>query len=190
MNGILITFPIAVILHFLRICVIIMGFFFIGIFPERIEWCEEDSLSSSLAFLSIWNASVLQDRLDERTTPVKNMLLPIVRNQNVLQQLRVYCYSTTVSLNCSEVSSGIFGICTVLEARLAASLMNRSKANLCLRNLVLPVLRTLSAVPALSCPNESLRQIVFHLDRNDAPILQPFWRPLSAELLHTMNWQE
>ena len=45
------------------------------------------------------------------------------------------------------------------------------EANVFLRNLVLHVLRTLSAVLALSCPTEALRQIVFHLDRNDAPFL-------------------
>ena len=57
------------------------AFFFIGILPERIEWCEEDSLSSWCAFLSTWNVSVLQDRLDaERTTPRKYIFLPIVRN--------------------------------------------------------------------------------------------------------------
>ena len=43
--------------------------------------------------------------------------------------------------------------------------------NAFLKNLVLPVLRTLSAVPALSRPIESLRQVVFHLDRNDTPFL-------------------
>ena len=43
-----------------------------------------------------------------------------------------------------------------------------------LRNLVLHVLRTLSAVLALSCPSEVLRQIVVHLGRNVAP----FWYPI------------
>ena len=65
-------FPISVIVHFLKNCEVITGFFFIGIFPEKIGWCEEDSLSSSLVFLPSWNESVLKERLDaERTTPVK-----------------------------------------------------------------------------------------------------------------------
>ena len=67
-------------------------------------------------------------RLDAgRTTTVKNILLPIVRNQNVIHQLRVNCHCTRVSLNCLEASQGIFGILTVLEPRLAASLKNKSK---------------------------------------------------------------
>ena len=74
------------------------------------------------------NQSILQDRLDaERTTPVKDFLLPVVRNPNVLHQLRVTCFSTRVSVNCSEVSLGIFGILAVLESCLAASFMNKSK---------------------------------------------------------------
>ena len=76
----LVTFPIAVIVHLLRNCEVITGFFCAGIFLERIEWCEEDSLSSFLAFLSTWNESVLKDRLDAgRTTPVKNILFPICK---------------------------------------------------------------------------------------------------------------
>ena len=59
---------------------------------------------------------------------------------------------------------------TVLDPRLAASLMNKSKPFFCLGNLVLPVLLRLSAIPASSCPNESLRQVVFQLDRGYAPI--------------------
>ena len=42
-------------------------------------------------------------------------------------QLRVNCYSTRVSLNCSEASQGICRTFTVLEPRLAASLMSKSK---------------------------------------------------------------
>ena len=114
--------------HFLRNCVIITGFFFIGIFAKRIEWCEEDSLPSSLAFLSTWNESVLKDRLDaERATPVKKKLFPIVRNLNVLHQRRVNWCSTRVSLNCLKESQGIFGILALLESCLAASFMNKSK---------------------------------------------------------------
>ena len=76
MNSILITFPIAVLVHLLRNCEVITGFFCAGIFLERIERCEEDGLSFFLPFLSTWNESVLKDRLDaERTTPVNKYTL-------------------------------------------------------------------------------------------------------------------
>ena len=106
----------------------------------------------------------------ERTTPVKHILFPIAKNHHVPHQLRLNCYSTRVSLNCPKVRQGNFGILAILEPRLDASWMNESKP-VCLRNIVLLSLRTLSAVPASSCPNESLGQVVFRLDRNDAPIL-------------------
>ena len=84
---------------------IITGFFFIGVTTKSAEWYDEDSLPSSVAFLSTRNQSVLKDRLDaERTTPVKDVLFPIVRNSNVPHQLRVNWYSTRVPLNCSKVS--------------------------------------------------------------------------------------
>ena len=57
--------------------------------------------------------------------------------------------------------------------------------------LVLLCSRTLSAISALSCPNEMLHQIVGLLDHNDAPTLWPFWRSLLQEiLLCVMNKQE
>ena len=77
----LITIPIAVTVHFLGNCKVITGCFFIWIFPERVERCEEDGLSSFVPLFSSCNESDLKDGLDaERTTPVKNKLLPIVRN--------------------------------------------------------------------------------------------------------------
>ena len=109
MNGILIPFQIAVIVHFWKNCKVITGFFFIWIFTERgqrVERCEEDGLSSFLAFPSSWNESVLKDRLDAGgTTPVEHILFPTVRNHSVPHQLRRYCYSTRVSLNCSDVKN-------------------------------------------------------------------------------------
>ena len=72
-------------------------------------------------------------------------------------------------MNCSEVSQGMLRILTVLESCLAASFVKKSKPTVDLRNLVLHVLRTLSAVPSSWRPNDVLRQIVVHLDRNDAP---------------------
>ena len=112
----------AVIMHFLRNRVIITGS------SSSESRCEEDGLSSSVAFLSTWNESVLWDEFGtERTAPLKNIFHPIVKNQNVLHQLRVNCCSTRVSLNCSDVNQGILGILAVLEPRLDASLMNKSK---------------------------------------------------------------
>ena len=72
--------------------------------------------------MSTQNQSTLKDRLDaERTTPVKDILFPIVRNSNVHHQDRVKWYSTRVSLNCSKVSQGFLGILAVLESWIAAS---------------------------------------------------------------------
>ena len=66
-NGILITFPMTVIVHFLKNCVIITGFFS----TRWIKWCEEDNRSSLVAFLSTQSETVLEDRLNAvRTTPV------------------------------------------------------------------------------------------------------------------------
>ena len=68
------------------------------------------------------------DGLDsECTTLLKNILFPMVWNPTVPRQLWVNCYSTRVSLNCSKVSQGIFGILAILEPRLAASFMDESK---------------------------------------------------------------
>ena len=166
-------------------------FFFFRISTKGLEWCEEDSLPSFVAFLPTWNESVLWDGLDaERKDPVKNVFLPIVRNQNVSHQLRVNCYSTSVSLKCLKVRQGILGNPRSTRTLSCCFLHEQVVANVSLGNLVLNILRTLSAVLALSCPTEALRQIVVHLDRNDAPFLSLFWRPLLAELLHAMNWQE
>ena len=125
-HGILITFPIAVIVHFLLNCEVITGFLFIGIFTEKIEWCEEDRLSYFVASMSTRNQSILQERLNaERTTPVKiEHQCPWLARKETL---------------------------TEFDPR-RASLMN-VETSLCLRNLVLPVLRTLSAVLALPICN-------------------------------------
>ena len=64
------------------------------------------------------------------------------------------------------------------------------EANTFLRNLLLHVFQTISATLALSCPNALRRQIVIHLDRDDAPFLQPFWRPVLTELHRPKNWRE
>ena len=116
------------IVHFLGNCKVITWCFFIWIFTERVERCEEDGLSSLLVFFSSCHESVLEDGLNaEGTTPVKHKLFPIVRNLYVLHQFRRNCYSTRVSLNCSIESQGFFGILATLEPHLAASFMDESK---------------------------------------------------------------
>ena len=72
-NGVLIMFPIAVTVHFPWNCEVISGCFFIWIFTEMVDRCEEDGLSSLLALFSSCNESVLQDGLDAvGTTPRTN----------------------------------------------------------------------------------------------------------------------
>ena len=128
-NGVLIMFPIAVVVHLPGNREVITGCFFIWILPERVERCEEDGLSSILALFSSWNESVLQDGLDaERTTLVQHKLFPFARNHNVPNQFRCHCCSTRVSLNFSKISQGFFGILAILEPRLAAPFMDVSKS--------------------------------------------------------------
>ena len=55
----------------------------------------------------------------KRTNPVKQILFRISRSPSVLHQLSINCYSTRVSLNCSNVSQGIFGILEVFKSCLA-----------------------------------------------------------------------
>ena len=99
-NGNLITFSIAMIVHFLGNSEVITGYFFTLIFTERVERCEEDGLSSILVLFPSCNESVLKDGLNaEGTTPVKHNLFPIFGNFNVPHQFRRNCYSTRVSLN-------------------------------------------------------------------------------------------
>ena len=155
MNGILITFPIALIVHFLRNLASESP-------PEKIEWCEEDSLCRPPLFcFPTWNESVLMDGLGaERTAPVKT--------KNAFMCKEIISMPSLQSLE--NKNKECLGILAILEPRLAASL-EYVEACVFLRNLVLHVLRTLSAVPALSCPNEALRQVDFHIDRHDEPFL-------------------
>ena len=158
-HGILITFPIAVIVHFFRNCDVITGFFFVGHFPERIAWCGEDILSSSLQIgrwknnhCEKYTPSNCKESERDPSTPGQLSL-----HQSVLELLG------SKPRNFWNPHSTRTSSCCFLEEQV--------EANLCLKNLVLPVLRTLSALPALSRPNETLRQVVFHLDLNDAPLL-------------------
>ena len=83
-NCILVTLPMTVVVHCLRNCVIITGFIIVGISTKRVNWCEEDSLPSFVAFPSTRSQSDFRDRLNaETTTHVKIILFPIVRNPNV-----------------------------------------------------------------------------------------------------------
>ena len=69
----------------------IMGFFFIWIFTIRAQRCKEDYLSYFVAFFSIRNQFALQDRLNApRTTSVKDVVFPVLRNRRVSHQLRHY----------------------------------------------------------------------------------------------------
>ena len=79
-NGVLIMFPIAVIMHLPGNCEVLTGCLFIWILPERVERCEEDGLSSRLALFSSCIESVQDGLGAEGTTPVKHKLFPIVRN--------------------------------------------------------------------------------------------------------------
>ena len=169
-DDILIAFPIAVTVHVLRNCVIITGFFFIGTTTKRVKWCEENSLPSSLAFLSNWNESVLWDGLDaERTAPVKKYTLSNLKESECAPstQAQLLFHESVLELigskprNCWNPHSTRTSSCCFFDEYF--------EANVFLRNLVLHFMRTLSAVMALSFPNAALRQVVSHLDRNDAP---------------------
>ena len=153
-----------VVVRFPRNCAIITGFFFVGISTKRVKWCEEVSLPSFAAFLSTRNQSVLKERLNaERTNPCEKYIPSNSKESE--------CTPSKVSLNCSKIIQGMFGILVVLESCLDASFM-KVEASASLRNFVLHMFcERFQAVPALSCPSEVLRQIVVHLDGNDAPFL-------------------
>ena len=139
----------------LRNCVIITGCFFIWIFSERVERCEEDGLSSFLALFSSCNESVLKDGLDaERTTPCETQTL-----SNRAHQFK---------RNCCFLHGWV-------------------EANLFLKNLV----RTLSAVSALSCSNGLLHHNVGLPNHNDVPIFVTILEiAVGRDPLRTLNWQE
>ena len=152
-NGILMMFPMTVIVQFLRNCVIITGFFFIGTSTKRVKWCEESSLPCFVAFLSTRYQSVLKDRLNaERTTPCEKYALSnckectpstqghLLFHQNVLELLE-----SKPRIVSNPRSSRILSCCFLHE---------QVEDNASLRNLVLHVFRPLSAVPVIVCPNE------------------------------------
>ena len=126
-HDILITFPMTVVVQFLRNCVIITRLFFVGISTKRVKWCEQDSLPSFVAFMSTRNQYNLKDRLNAEKDNLCEKNFPNLRNSNILHQPKVTWHSTRVSLNCSKVSQGFFGILTILESCLAASVMDKSK---------------------------------------------------------------
>ena len=151
--------PIAVIVHILGNCEVITVFFFIWISPVRVERCEEVGLSSLLVLFPpamspisrmdwmlkeqhLWETQTLSNRKELKCAPsIQAQLL----FQSVLELL-------------DSKPKDFFGIVAILEHRLAASFMDESKPPLLLRNLVLLVSRTPSAVSSLSCPNEPLHQ--------------------------------
>ena len=66
-------------------------------------------------------------------------------------------------------------------------LHEKVEANASLRNLVLHVLRTLSAVPASSCPSEVLRQIVVHLMTHHAVDRAPPNEEVAGITFHVLS---
>ena len=116
-----------VVVHFLRNCVIITGFFFVGISTKRVTWCEEDSLPSFVAFFSIQNQSVLKDRLNaERTTLVENILSNCEESEcTPSTQCQLIFHQSVLELLKSKPR--FFGILAVLEPRLATCFMDVSK---------------------------------------------------------------
>ena len=102
--SILVVLPIAVLMHFPWHWKVVTEFFFIWTFSKRVEKCEEDCLSSLLAFSSSCNESLLKDGLDvESTSSMDEKLFPIVWNYDVTHQFRCDHVSTSVSLNCTNV---------------------------------------------------------------------------------------
>ena len=79
LNGILIPFPITVIVHFLRNCVNITRFFFVRISTTRVQRCKEDCLPCFVAFFTTRNLW---------TTSMKDVLFPVARNRRVPHQFR------------------------------------------------------------------------------------------------------
>ena len=160
-----------VIMYFLMNCVIIMGFFFIWIFTIRAQRCKEDYLSYFVAFFSIRNQFALQDRLNApRTTSVKDVVFPVLRNRRVSHQLRHYRKTTRVSLNCSKVRQGIAVIHTVFNSCLAASFLNKQNPIFFWEILRL-LFFTPSARPVLRWSNDMIHQVLVRLDRKDVPTL-------------------
>ena len=109
---VLITFPIAVIVHFLRNLVIITGFSSSESLPKRVSGVKKTVCVVRPCFASpTWNESVLMDGLDaERTAPVKTKMPSCAKNLN----LCLHC-------NRSKIKKRCFGILAMIEPRLAAS---------------------------------------------------------------------
>ena len=102
MYCILIVLPISVVMYFLRNSVIIMRFLFIFVVTEWIQRCEEDCLSNFAIIFSSLNSSTHQNGLRvPRHSPVKDVLLPGVRNKCVFRHYWSHGNTTRVSLNSS-----------------------------------------------------------------------------------------
>ena len=170
---------------------IITRFFFVGnSTKKRVTWCDEDSLPSFVASMSTRNQFILWGTMNaERTTSVKNILCRIVKNsskhpstqgqwvfhQKVLELLvskpRIFWnaqHSTLVLLLPSCISRSQY-------------FSEKSRA---------PCFANAFSNTSLIVSQCIGRQIVVHLDRNDAPFSLPFWRPVLTELLRTKNWLE
>ena len=124
-NGILITFPMTVVVHFLRNCVIITGSSSSESPPKGLSGVKKIVCRPLL--LSFPPGMTPFSRIDWmlKDQPFWKITLSTCKEYQIVpHQLRVNCYSTRVSLNCSEVSQGFFGILTILESCLTASSLN------------------------------------------------------------------
>ena len=186
-NGVLITFPMTVIVCFLMSCEIIMRFFFFWIFSERVERCEEDGLSSFLALFSPCSKSVLKDGLDACETQTLSNRQEFKRASSIQAQMLFHQSVPELLENQSR------NVWNPRNTRTSSCyfLHGCVEANMFLRNLVLLCPWSVSAISALSCPDELLHQTVVILGYHGAPVFWPFWRsPLKEILLCTMRRQE
>ena len=125
-NGILITFPMTVIMHFLRNYVIILGFFFIWIFTKRVQRCKEDCLPRFVTFFSTQNQSARQDKLNAPwTTSVKILLFPVARNIRVWPSVLALSETTRVPWIARSSAEEFLVIHLVFNSFLTPSFFNK-----------------------------------------------------------------
>ena len=112
-----------------------MNCFFLPIFPERVQWCEEDGSSSFFCFLSSSNESVIKNGFHVLSTSfVVEKFYPSVWQQDVPHQFWSNCYSTSVSLDNTQECQRFLRIYTTLEPGLVTSLINVLDIHSCSEN--------------------------------------------------------
>ena len=135
-NGILITFPIAVIVYFLRSCKLIIGCFFIWIFTEKVEmWRRWSVVLLCIVFLLQWVRSQGWVGCWTTNSHPKRSMVMTPECPWLARKSRIFW-----NLHNTRTSS-----CSFLHGWVEASLL--------LWNLVLFVSQKLSAGSALTCPN-------------------------------------